>query len=280
MREDVTRKLCTGGVWSRRKRNRKCLQNKFLEENCNIGQYLVQSICIYIYVYCIDSYIFRYLCYCGGIMCVFFSSFFYSCYLAKGTGRQAFGFSICVEFLKAGTWERVCVLYYKLSKRNEYEHRKLIIKSQIYNDSNCNNNKHSRWAQCNFFPLLHFYSLSFLLHSHLHTCTLAMRPFFLSYFCSVALGFQFPSISCFRFLFLVYFDFYNFHMTINFLVVSHHSSLSPIAKFQMIKYLLAPIFICIKRTEWINDWNTEPNGSNEQKNSNCKKRKEWDKMEE
>lgn len=122
-------------------------------------------------------------------------------------------------------WEAcLCGIFYKLSKlKNIYtkERRKLIIKSQIYNDSNCNNNKHSRWAQCNSFPLLVFpfsrsHSLSFILLTRS--------------------GFQFPSISYFlsfqpslslhftqAFVYIFLFFFFTFHMTINFLVVLHIS---------------------------------------------------------
>lgn len=146
---------------------------------------------------------------------VLFFDFFFHFLLAKS--RQAL---VCMygEFL-TGIWKRVfiwmclCALYYELSKQNEYERRKLIIKSQIYNDSNCNNNKHSRWAQCNSFPLQHFFSLSFFSF---------LSILFSNHFYRQLhwLGFQFPSISFANHSLFVFFSSISistiFHMTINF----------------------------------------------------------------
>lgn len=115
--------------------------------------------------------IFRYLCYCGGY------DFGFVLFLLS----NVYVWAVCRYYVcRKREYGSVFVcLYYELLKQNENERKKLIIKYQIYNDSNCNNNKHSRWAQCNSFPLLH------LLYIFLSSSSFTL------------LGFQFPSISCF-----------------------------------------------------------------------------------
>lgn len=166
-------------------------------QNCNIGQYLVQYISIFMLLWSILCFFFI-LHFFSLFVRLFFSCSFsivrsFVCLFGNGTGCQAFCITVWVSlyvYVQMGNMKACFCVHYELSKQNEYERRKLIIKSQIYNDSNCNNNKHSRWAQCNSFPLL--LSLSLFL------------DFFILYFCegkikrSLAFNFhQFLASFCF-----------------------------------------------------------------------------------
>lgn len=170
--------------------------------------------------------IFRYLCYRGGFFDPLAVAFYFSfssvlfffvslCLLAKGLSSV---------FVNRETWKCVFSLYVivivnvylylyvlylrtikaKWIRENARACRKLIIKSQIYNDSNCNNNKHSRWAQCNSFPLLQFLLSSSYSYSFLRCLAFNFHQFLAS----------FPSPSFFA-------SISTFHMAINFLVVFH-----------------------------------------------------------
>lgn len=177
--------------------------------------------------------IFRYLCYCGGffdppvvLLLIFLAVFFlFLPFLSLSSGKggcQAFCVNremwkcvcVCVTVIVSVYWVFVCGIFTnyqsKMNTRERRACRKLIIKSQIYNDSNCNNNKHSRWAQCNSFPLLQFL-LSSSSFSSLRCLAFNFHQFLAS-FPSPSPSLSQSSISI-----------STFHMAINFLVVFHIS---------------------------------------------------------